>query len=357
MGQVRFTGSHAIIAVMGVLIALLSWSLVYFARDELSLVGEGFEEEIETADTAGVEDGRAVVRVTPQSQDASGIVTRPLASTESQSAVEVYGNVVHVQPLLELRGRYLAAKGEVRARRAAVAAAEAEYRRMDLLYRDDRNVSEQTMRNAQARYRAEQGQLEAAEATLAAITDALRSAWGETIAGWVTDAESRELQSLLERKTHLVQLAFPFGLPREMGRSAIRIAPVTGRTEIREARFVSDSPQTDLALPGQTYFYLVDGGDLRAGARIVARVGTGDGAKTGVLVPNEAVIWHAGKSWVYLKKNEDTFARHEVSTAQDVGSGWFNASRFQPGDQVVVSGAQLLLSEEFKYQIRNENED
>ena len=28
-----------------------------------------------------------------------------------------------------------------------------------------------------------------------------------------------------------------------------------------------------------------------------------------------------------------------------------------PGDEVVVSGAQLLLSEELKYQIRNENED
>ena len=34
-----------------------------------------------------------------------------------------------------------------------------------------------------------------------------------------------------------------------------------------------------------------------------------------------------------------------------------DASHFDAGDEVVVSGAQLLLSEEQKFQIRNENED
>jgi len=29
----------------------------------------------------------------------------------------------------------------------------------------------------------------------------------------------------------------------------------------------------------------------------------------------------------------------------------------KPGDELVTSGAQLLLSEEFKYQIKNENDD
>ncbi|HUF21030.1 MAG TPA: hypothetical protein VMP00_09755 [Burkholderiales bacterium] len=353
----KFTGSHAIIALMGVLIAVLSWSLVYFARDELRLAGEGFEEEIETEDTAGFEDGRAVVRVTPLSQHASGIVTLPLAATESEAAVEIYGMVVDMQALFELRGRYLAAMGEVRARRAAVTAAEAEYRRMDALFRDDRNVSEQIMRNAQARYRAEQAQLEAAGATAEAVRDALRTAWGETIAGWATGAGSRELQSLLARETHLAQFVFPFGLPPELARATIRVAPVSGRAELRDARFVSDSPQAEPTLPGRTFFYLVNGEDLRAGARIVARVSTDGQKQTGVLLPNEAVIWHAGKAWAYLRKDEDTFARYEVSTARDLGNGWFNHGPFQPGDLVVVSGAQLLLSEEFKYQIRNENED
>jgi hypothetical protein len=49
--------------------------------------------------------------------------------------------------------------------------------------------------------------------------------------------------------------------------------------------------------------------------------------------------------------------RKEVATGNEVPGGWFNAANFEPGDEVVVSGAQLLLSEEQKFQIRNENED
>ena len=69
------------------------------------------------------------------------------------------------------------------------------------------------------------------------------------------------------------------------------------------------------------------------------------------------MVWHGGKAWAYVKDEDDLFVRKEVSTAQELASGWFDATHFQPGDEVVVSGAQLLLSEEQKFQIRNENED
>ena len=79
--------------------------------------------------------------------------------------------------------------------------------------------------------------------------------------------------------------------------------------------------------------------------------------REGVLVPDAAVVWHGGKAWAYVKQGNDRFVRREVSTAQDLPGGWFNAEGFAAGEPVVVSGAQLLLSEELKYQIRNENED
>jgi hypothetical protein len=81
------------------------------------------------------------------------------------------------------------------------------------------------------------------------------------------------------------------------------------------------------------------------------------GEREGVMVPSTAVVWHGGKAWAYVKEKDDLFVRKEVSTAQELGNGWFDASHFQAGDEIVVSGAQLLLSEEQKFQIRNENED
>jgi hypothetical protein len=54
----------------------------------------------------------------------------------------------------------------------------------------------------------------------------------------------------------------------------------------------------------------------------------------------------------------ETFVRRPVDTSQELpGGGWFNAEGFGPAEEVVVRGAQLLLSEELKFQIRNENED
>jgi hypothetical protein len=77
----------------------------------------------------------------------------------------------------------------------------------------------------------------------------------------------------------------------------------------------------------------------------------------GVIVPAQAVVWHAGKAWAYVKQDQQTFARYEVSAAEELDGGWFSAGGLRAGDEVVVSGSQLLLSEELKYQIRNENED
>jgi hypothetical protein len=353
----RFTASHAIIAVMAVIIAVLSWTLIYFARDELRGEPAGHEDEIETKSAAGIDGGRAVVRVPTESQKASGIATQALKAGSSEAAIEVYGMVMNLQPLAELRGRYLAAAAEARALRAAVTAAESEYQRMEMLHRDDRNVSEQALKSAEARYRTELARQAAAEQGAASIRDAMRSAWGDAITGWATHPDSPMLEALLQQRAFLVQLVLPYDLPKSAARGKISVAPAMARENARIARFVADSPQVDPGLPGETYFYVLDGGGFRAGMRVAARVGLGGAPVAGVIVPAQAVVWHAGKAWAYLKQGEQTFARHEVSAAEELDGGWFNAGGFQAGDEVVVSGAQLLLSEELKYQIRNENED
>lgn len=358
----RFTGTHAIIALLSAVIVVLSWSLVYFARDELRGESEHQEEEIETPNTAGIEEGRAIVRTNSQSQSASGIETRPLAAGTSEAGFEAHGLVMDLQPLAEMRGRYLAAAAEARALRAGVSAAESEFRRMEALYQDDRNVSEQALRAAESRYRGEQARLAAAEQLATSLQDALRGQWGATIAGWAGDADSRVLQSLLDQRAFLIQLVLPYQLPRDRIKGTVWVSPVMARENRRTARYVADSPRVDTTLPGETYFYLVEGGGLRAGMRMTARLSLGGDRLEGVVVPAAAVVWYAGKAWVYLRQDAETFARYEVSTSQELDGGWFNAARedgagLKAGDQVVVSGAQLLLSEELKYQIRNENED
>ena len=175
---------HAVIAVMAIVITFLSWALVYYSRDELGTQAQKHEDDIKTVSAAGVDSGRPVVRLSAQSQAAAGIVVQPLKAAKRETAFEAYGIVANLQPLAELRGRYLAAVAEARAARATLAAAESESRRMDMLFRDDRNVSEQAMQAAQARYRAELSRQAAADQAAASIRDTIRGAWGETVTAW-----------------------------------------------------------------------------------------------------------------------------------------------------------------------------
>ena len=213
------------------------------------------------------------------------------------------------------------------------------------------------MQAAQARYRAELSRQAAADQAAASIRDTIRGAWGETVTAWAVNPDSQTIHSLLEQTAFLVQLVLPHDLPRAAVRGKIAVAPAMARENARPATFVAESPQIDPAFPGETYFYLVSGGGLRTGMRVAARIKLGSVPTSGVIVPAAAVVWHAGKAWAYVKDDEGSFARFEVSTADELEGGWFNTTGFDDDDEVVVSGAQLLLSEELKYQIRNENED
>ena len=78
-------------------------------------------------------------------------------------------------------------------------------------------------------------------------------------------------------------------------------------------------------------------------------------------MPHEAVVWYANQAWVYQKVEAEKFIRRLISTEVEIESeaisGWYNTAGLAASDEVVTSGAQLLLSEELKYQIKNENED
>ena len=344
------------IGAMALIIVVLCWALIYYSRDELGTQAARDDEQIRAVSTATIEEGRPAVRIPAQSQAAAGIALEALKAASREDAFEVYGSVANLQPLAELRGRYLAAMAESKAARATLAAAEADFRRMETLFRDDRNVSEQALKSAEARYRTELARQAAAEQSPASLRDAMRGAWGEAVTAWAVNPDSHTMRSLLQQASFLVQLVISHEVARTGTRGRISVAPAMARENLRAARFVSASPQIDPAVPGETYFYLVDGGNLRAGMRVVGRVSRQGAAQQGVIVPAAAVVWHAGKAWAYVRDDEQTFARFEVATTHEMQGGWFSTG-FAEGDQVVVSGAQLLLSEELKYQIRNENED
>ena len=85
---------------------------------------------------------------------------------------------------------------------------------------------------------------------------------------------------------------------------------------------------------------------------MTAYLPAGKTAVNGVTVPRSAVVRYGGHSWVYVQVRDDVFVRREVTLDRTNDAGWFVRQGLERGDRAVVVGAQMLLSEELKSQIR-----
>lgn len=351
----------AIIALQAIIIVILFWLLVFYGRDEYESYSRSDDEEtIATPPRSSTENGITVVTLSAETQNESGIATSPLAAASYRSSLSALGSVVGIEGLAEMRTRYLAALADTEAVRSSLVNSQQEYRRLDQLNRDDHNVSDRAVATAQAAWKSDAAKLDAAETTVTGIRDMLRQQWGETLASWaIQQPAGNQLQSLLLHRSVLLQIALPFDAPPPLERSTVQVAPAGSRNHGIQALFVSASPQTDNAIQGNTFFYLAPAGILRTDMRVTAHLPPTGKTANGIVVPVSSVIWYAGLPWVYLKQDADHFVRRQITTEQETSEGWFNpaSANLKVGDAVVTRGAQLLLSEEFKSQITNENED
>ncbi len=347
-----------IIALQTLIIIVLFWVLVFYGKDEYEAATSEHDDVIASASHVTTENGAATITLSPESQQQSGIATSPLKASTHVAAVSSFGMVIGIDTLVEQRTRYLAAKADASVVRAAIANSQQEYQRLQMLNRDNHNVSDRAVSAAEAAWKADEAKLAAAEVAASSIRDSIRQQWGETLTEWATQqSPGADMQALLQYREVLIQVTLPYDAATPGKNTPLMIEPAGAQGKAIQAMYVSPSPQTDNTIQGKTYYYRAAAGNLRAGMRVTVRMQAQDKATAGVLIPQSAVVWYANKAWVYRKASADKFVRQQVSTESEVGDSWFNAGPFQPGEEIVTSGAQLLLSEEFKYQIKNENED
>ena len=346
-----------IIGLQAFLIIVMFWVLVFYGKDEYEAYTSEREEEVETPNRVTTDLGATVVTLNEAGQKQSDIRTTVMNPARFQSTIASYGLVMGIDPLIDLRTRYLAARAEAGVVRASLLNSEREYQRLLQLNKDDHNISDRAVVAAEAIWRADKAKLAAAETAASNIRDNMRQVWGEVLTRKATEQNDPALQQLLEYKQVLLQISLPFGSAEPKPGSTLMVTPTGTQNKAVEARLISSSPQTDSTIQGKTYYYQAPAGDLRAGMRVSVRLSEGSQGTEGVVVPSEAVVWYGGKAWVYRKEGNDRFVRQPISTEHAAGNGWFSAGQIKPGDALVTSGAQLLLSEEFKYQIKNENED
>jgi len=205
----RIRASAVVISVMAIMIAVLLWAVIYFARDEWHLKADQRDDDLPVRSHVGADNGFATVQVSEPGQRASGIVTHEIEEATSRGSIELYGSVVNVQPLLDLRARYVAAIAEARALRAAAASSEAEYRRVKKLFEQDRNASERALQAAQAQWSADQAHVAGADQAIAAAHASIRVAFGEVLAKWATNRNRKHSKASRSNVNRSCNSCFP----------------------------------------------------------------------------------------------------------------------------------------------------
>ncbi|MCB5189665.1 hypothetical protein LG198_02815 [Methylobacillus arboreus] len=344
----------AVIIIQACMIVVLLWLLVLFSKDEFEAFNE--EEEIESPLRMHTETGVITVALSAETQQQSDIRTETLALAKHQPVLEGLGSVLSLDGLLDLRTRYMNALGDLAVAKAALSNSQNDYERLALLNQNDRNISDRMLVAAEALYKSDQAKLQAYEAALDNLRYSARQQWGAQLGLAALERNTTpEINALLKYKQVLLRIVLP---PQQTEPSpTLSITPVGSGLPPITAHFLALSPQADPVLQGKTYFYTAPAVNLRAGMRLSSQELDTAKTITGVVIPQNAVVWYGGKAWVYRKQDSEKFVRKPISTEIESNHGWFNRDKIKAGDAIVTNGAQLLLSEELKYQITNENDD
>lgn len=243
---------------------------------------EAHEGHAEAGETSGV------VTLNAEALAKSGVVVSALASSARPTVQRVTGTVIDRQVLLELCRRYAAARK----------------RAPDLL---------------------------------PALEADVRARWGERMAQAMSDSSSvcaqlAEAGTLIEVTQDASAPSLPQTLQLEDQRRGS--VPTQQLSSVEKSRS-----------PAQVHaFFLAPGpsGALSPGETVTLR-SVGEPKREPAQVPESAVVWVDGKSWVYVQEGNGRFERRELPG-------------IAPKERIVVNGAQTLLSQEFRSQIHVEEE-
>lgn len=346
-----------IIGLQAFLIVLLFWMLVFYGKDEFEDFRTEQEEEIESIDRVTEKEGISIVSLSPAVQKNSGISTASVTPMAYLGEIKSFGTVMPIDALIVAKTKLLNLKAALASAQTNSRQHQTQYKRLKALNADDKNVSDLAVQQALTLASNDRATINSKALEIRNLQSNVGLQWGNALAKQALSNQTTPLfQGLLTRKNVLIQVSLPFNAPDPTSGSTVQVTPLNG-TESISAAYISAATQADSNGAGKTFYYRAPANNLRLGMRVSVEASAAQNkASNGIVIPSSAVVWYAGTPWAYFKEDNNQFIRKPISADTEVDAGWFNKG-FDASSIVVVKGAQLLLSEEFKYLIKNENDD
>jgi len=333
------------------------------------MVDEWVEEYNEAVEAAQADDdddeghgddlpaGRMTVMLDDEAGEYAGIETLTLMKSSYFPEVKAQARVIDVANLLAARADYNQARAAVNVTSVAESSAKTELSRLTKLSQGTGSVATKNVSYAEANWREAKAKLQGAQFQLKDVKDQVRQAWGERISAWVVGSDSKPLERLISRQDSLILVTLPVEQSLSSDVSFIRVARNGIRRDARKAYFVAPAMSANQVIQGETYYFRTATGKLRSGMRLDAWLAETDEPLIGVVIPDEAVVWYAGQAWAYVELEEGKYQRRSLKGSINTQGGMFVQQGMTQGETLVLTGSQMLLSEEFRWQIQDEDDD
>ena len=322
-----------------ILLAMIGGGVFWFKKHR-GESGEGAKPAAEKAaddDSAGTkisrdDNGNVVITMDDDTQGDNGINVAKVEAAQFDQEVKAYGRVLDPAPLVALLAESASAH-------AAYAASSNELTRLKTLAAQG-NASARALQTEEAAALRDQ-------LTLQAARDRLALAWGKSVAERTESAGF--LKSLTSLEKVLVRVDLPGGetLPAPPG--GARLISLAGNS--CNGVFLGAAPNVDPQTQGRGFLFLVETNafGLTPGEAVTGFIKIQGQPLMGALVPRNAVVRTEGSGWAYvLQSNAEDFVRVAVPLDRPMAAGWFVTNGVTASNYVVITGAQMLLSEELK---------
>ena len=296
------------------------------------------------------------LELSAKSRQLAGIQTRRLTAVAQQPEFTAYGSVISLEPLLQLRQQYLAAQAHQDSAKAKYTEAHLNLSRTESLHHQDL-VSTRRLQEQQAQSQADKANLDISQYQQQTILAASRLEWGDILSGWFVSGPQKPTEQFLQHDSQLLQVTLPSGLSLNPNVRQIYIDEHDRRNSAIKATFISASPKVDPLTQSERYFFRTEGRHIPLGSHITAWISNGNQTVSGVIIPASALVWHLGQACVFVKTAEHQYSRRPLPEYLPHQDGYFVTGYLQPGDEIVTTGAQTLLSQQLKSLIPDEDKD
>ncbi len=324
----------------------------FFLLFLLLLTKAGFAENDDNNSTV---DNVFSVYINKAIQTETDIHTVILEKKSFSPEFETFAIRQDLSPLLAAQNEYYRALAQQNESHITLQNSQKNSRYLAYLQRNNA-VSTRKLREQNQQVDIDKAHLKAADQQLNNIRLQTRAQWGSTLTDWFLDETTPpdELLALLSKPVYLVYI--PEFITEDI--TKLTFHPFGKRKQALVASLVSSAPVYNTQQTGTPFFYISDTTIITHHLRVVAWLPLAEDTLSGFIIPASALVWHLGQAYVYLQLNDEIFKRVNVSAKRQVGlDAYFIQQPLQEGDTLVISGAQMLLSEEFRSQIPVEDDD